>query len=1565
LAGRVVCLLPTILPAGLKTADSPLMPTDAFTPSDTSRQGATANQPTSDPTGSGHAAPARVRQALGWVGRGALVLYFIFCFLFLRVRYVVLPNVGQYKARVEKAIGRAIGQPVSIGKLGASWSGLTPRVLLTDVTLHDAAGVVTMRLPQVSAALSWWSVTTGTVRLDRLELDRPELRMWRDRDGRLYVGGLFIDIKKPGDGRALDWLLSQHRITIHDATIDWTDVLRGSPTITLQQVSARLENNWNSHAFAVRAVPPAELAAPIDLRGAFRHPAFSGNASDFRQWQGVLYANLRSPDLTRGKTYVDYPIRVAQGRGALRTWLSFDHNHLIDLTSDLQLADVTAQLAPELPWLELSAVTGRVSIQSEPDLQPTGVRKLLSPLAITIGKPVPPKPVPPHNDSDKSQIAEAEPQLIQSLIRMSHAVALIDFSMTTKEGAHLPPTTVREKYTVAVNGRPQQTTFSATLLELEPLARFAQRLPLPLAHRKMLKDFAPHGTVKDFSATLKGSYPNLAGYEVKGTFSNLGLLAQQVPILHAVPPIVAVDPAQRQPPALITAQPAILPKPGIPGFDHLTGSIDANERGGRLNLDSNNLVLELPGIVTEPTIRFDKLALQSSWTIQNKNQLTLDIGALQFVKQGLRGNLSGTHKMALSRRQGDSLGVINVKGTVTGLELAKIDDYLPLATPDHLRQWLKGALLGGVVQDATLRVKGDLANFPFKNSPRLSVMASGSTSTSTSHPTVVVATVIKNTTAAGPQSDGQFTVSGRIENGKLDIAPDHLAKDGKSRLWPLIEAVNGKFAINRTSLEINASSARIHQVDAVNVKAVIADVLSADRVLSVDGTARGGLQDLVGFVNDSPVADWIGHFTQDTHASGDAILGLQLQLPLARLRESKVQGSLQLASNDVSLQPVVPPMTQATGKLEFNEKGIALNNIKANFAGGPVSISGGTQPDGAIVIKAEGAISSDGLRRSSVVPAIQTLAAHFDGATRYAATIAVRKKQLEIQVDSSLQGMAMDLPAPLKKSAAEALPVKFQIAGLAAPEGMFQDEVKLDLGSALAAHYLRQKSTDKEASWRVIRGGIGVNVPPPQPDSGVNINVDLRSLNIDAWRNLIASITRAAKAAKLAPPASGTVVDPKAVAGATGASGAIAEPNNPVDPKAAAANATNATNSDDVPEIVESSTPIPAPGGLAQYLDPEVLSAHTTELIVGGKKLDNVVVGVSHQKGVWQANIDAAQANGYVTWNESRSGLGLGKVTARLSSLIIPKTSVADVSEILEGKTTVSQIPALDIIADQFELFGKQLGRVELSANNGRATGQRDWRINKLQLTNPDAELKASGSWSHADASDSMTNLSYQLDIVNAGKLLERFGFANVIKGGKGVMEGDVRWAGLPFALDIPSLGGQMRIDMAAGQFLKVDPGAAKLLGVLSLQSLPRRLTLDFRDVFSEGFAFDGITGDVAIAQGTAKTDNLKMRSVTATVVMDGSADIAHENQNLHVAVIPEINVGTASVVYALAVNPVIGLGTFLAQLFLREPLMRAFTFEYKITGPWKAPQVLKVNRHDSETPAGSMPRVAPQANAG
>jgi len=239
-----------------------------------------------------------------------------------------------------------------------------------------------------------------------------------------------------------------------------------------------------------------------------------------------------------------------------------------------------------------------------------------------------------------------------------------------------------------------------------------------------------------------------------------------------------------------------------------------------------------------------------------------------------------------------------------------------------------------------------------------------------------------------------------------------------------------------------------------------------------------------------------------------------------------------------------------------------------------------------------------------------------------------------------------------------------------------------------------------------------------------------------------------------------------------------------------------------------------------------------------------------------------------------------------------------------------------------------------------------------LNIVNPEAALTASGNWASSSSAATAprapaperrrTAMKFKLDIADGGGLLSRFGMKDVIRKGRGKMEGQVAWLGSPFSLDYASMTGAFTVNFESGQFLKTDPGIAKLFGVLSLQALPRRLTLDFRDVFSEGFAFDFVRGDVAIEQGIAKTNNLQMKGVNAAVLMEGRADIAKETQDIKVVVVPEINAGTASLI-ATVINPAIGVGTFLAQWFLRRPLIEAATQEFHIDGSWADPRITRV----------------------
>ena len=930
-------------------------------------------------------------------------------------------------------------------------------------------------------------------------------------------------------------------------------------------------------------------------------------------------------------------------------------------------------------------------------------------------------------------------------------------------------------------------------------------------------------------------------------------------------------------------QPALPARPATPGFQNLSGSIDANQNGGSVTVDSTALVLHMPAWFAQAALPLDRLDLKARWNFDPGKQLLVEVERLAFAQGALNGTLSGRHSLPLLPDGGKAgPGTADITATLDGFAIASVGRFLPLATPENLAHWLTAALQGGTLRDARLRLRGDLAGFPFRTTGGASALIE--------------------------RARGEFNVAGRLENARLEYAPGHRHPDGTPH-WPLAENINGHIEFDRARMEIRADTLRTMGVALSNVKAVIPDLAVPEKMLEIDGNAAGPMQEFLRYVAASPVPEWIGHFTDETRAGGNARLALKLRMPLAHLPETKVQGSLQLLGNDISLFPELPPLQGAEGKIEFWERGVNLNGVGTSFLGGPLGLSGGTQKDGSIAIRLNGTLSAEGMRRTAPAPALGRLAQRLSGSTPYTGSVVVREGRRTVTLDSTLAGLGLELPAPLNKPQADSLPLHFVLAGEPSVAGVARDEIRVALGEGVAARYLREKTG--RAPWTVLRGGIGVNVPAPEPDSGMMINVNMRALNVDSWI------------------AAGKAIAGEGGDGAASGSGGGAE--------------------------------------FAQYVIPTVIAGRVGELTIGERRLADVVLGATHLKDTWQANLHSRHASGYVTWAESGSGAGsgqggspgLGKVTARLASLVIPESGEAEVKNLLESNRGASAtIPSLDIVVEQFQLFDKRLGRLELQASNVQALAGREWRINRLSLDNPDGQLKANGRWLTKDGR-SNTSLNFILDIDDAGRLLDRLGFPETLRRGKGKMSGDIAWSGLPYALDIPSLSGQIEMNVESGQFLKQDPGAAKLLGVLSLQALPRLLKLDFQDVFSEGLAFDGISANAMIQRGVLRTDNLKMHGVAATILMDGSADIANETTNLRVVVIPEFNLGTGPLVYGLAVNPIVGIGSYLAQLFLRAPVMKALTYQMRISGPWKSPTITKI---DNPPPAPAAASAAASA---
>lgn len=1005
-----------------------------------------------------------------------------------------------------------------------------------------------------------------------------------------------------------------------------------------------------------------------------------------------------------------------------------------------------------------------------------------------------------------------------------------DLQFQAADGRRWPGGNVALTWQGPEGRRSAQGKLQADRLDLEALRRLAGHLPLDPASRALLDAHAPKGLVDQVQASWEGPLDTPRKFQARGRLSELEL------------PVHAPS--------------------GRPGLRGVTLDFDVNQAGGKGRLQVDRGALEIPALLEDPRVPIDQLSADLQWQ-RTDTRSTLSVSGLKLRNADLQLDGQFTWHSGDSTR-GHRSGALDLQLNVERADAARVWRYLPLSLPKTTRDYVREAVTAGRASEGRIRVRGDLADFPYTR-----------------------------------PGSGEFRISTRVSDVSYAFVP-RSAQRGPGA-WRTLTGLSGELVFDRNGMQINGARGGFAGAPGLQLQAdaAIADLFAA--VVTVNGQVRGPLAESLAVFNASPVAASLGQPFAGATASGAADLRLRLAIPVAQPERSTVQGGVTFSGNDLQLTPDVPALSRLRGAVAFTEGGFTLTGVQGRALGGDVRLEGGTRAlapnatEPASLVRIQGTATAEGLRQARELGTVARLARQASGATAYAATVGLRPGGVDVLVTSNLQGMALSLPAPLAKAADVALPLRFEIlrqasAGTARP----QDRLSVELGRLAFATYVRDVSGPEP---RVLRGALGVGLGPgesaPLPEQGVYANINLTQFNVDAW-------------------------DPLLSAPSAGPAG------------------------------------VPAVQG---YL-PTTAVLRAREFTVSGRTFQNVLVGGSREGLLWRANVDAAQLNGYLEYRQP-SGNSNGRLLARLARLSIAASAATDVESLLDEQP--ASIPALDIVVDDFELRGRKLGRLEIDAVNRGS----EWRLNKLALTTPEAGFNATGNWVAVSAQQPAsrgaravperrrTVMNFRLDVADAGQLLTRIGMNDVVRRGRGKLEGQVAWLGSPLALDYPTLSGAFTVNVETGQFLKADPGLAKLLGVLSLQALPRRLALDFRDVFSEGFPFDFVRGDVTIAQGIASTNNLQMKGVNAAVLMDGRADIARETQDLKVVVVPEINAGTASLV-ASVINPAVGLGSFLAQLFLRQPLSRAATQEFHIDGTWTEPRVTRVARPaPAASPAG------------
>lgn len=1244
------------------------------------------------------------------------------------------------------------------------------------------AGQPLLAVPRLRLRLAASMLWTFEPRFELLQLDEPRVRVERTGPHQLRVAGIDIDLGKPDDGRFLERLLAQRRLRVHAAQIDWVDRVDAGRG-SVGPIEASLGSVGRQHRVELQVPAVGGGWDGLQLIAEF-YRAPRTRADDWRSWTGEAYLGLAQARVAALARALGQPAaaRPHAGRLDLKAWLRFEAGGEREL--DFRLA------AAGLGW---------------------GL---------------------PRADAARQIDLDLEGRVTERAGRRS---LLLDAArLRTPQGLALSAAGPL-RMAFDEQGRPLRLDGSWQAFDAAAALGFARQLPLPTAIGNALAEATLAGRVDALSVRWErqeapqGVVARWFGgaIDAHGEVRDLSLRLSAA----AGPPVIGMT----HPGAAA---------PGVPWFEGLSGRVQLDGTGLALRLASRGAVLGFPGIFAEPAIAFDEFSAELRVAPAGETPaagLLLELPAARFANADAAGTLSGRW-----RSGGGGSGLIDIAGRLERGEASRVWRYLPEPIAAEVRDWVRQAVVAGRADDTRFVLRGDLADFPFRQA-----------------------------------AEGEFYVDARLSDGVLAYAEG----------WPRIDEVHGRLRFERNGMQVAMRSGRILGVTLGPTIAAIRDFDEA--VLRVEGSGEGAAQQMLHFVDQSPLAARIDDFAREARLDGDARLRLRLELPLGDPEATRVDGAVVFAGNTLRLDGALPPFHELAGTLEFNERAFALRELSARFLDGPLQVDGETPEPGRLLLRARGRAGAEAMRALVDNPLTRRLAGEAD----YQAELDLTGHAVSLSLDSSLVGLGVAMPPPFDKPPPVALPLRVRVVARPSADARSPspgDDIRVDLGASMHLALARERDP-RDGRLRIHRGAFAIDGEPVLPETGLALLLRAPAIDLDAWGPLLAD--------------------------------------------------------GELRDAGERAADEFAPGF---SLLPSSIAAVADRVLVGGKQFNAVVIGATREEGFWRANVVSREVDGFFSWRDAAPGQPIGTLAARFNRLEIPPARADEYEALLDASP--ASLPALDVVAEEFILGDRPVGTLSLKATHEGSVAAPVWRLDSLELKHPSATLRASGDWAPArPGSARATRLDFDLEVADAGTLLAVVGIPEAVRGGAGRLGGSLGWQGSPLAIDYASLAGAMRVSIGKGQFLKTDPGIAKLIGVLNLQSLPRRLALDFRDVFAEGFAFDEISGEVAVEAGVARTERVEMRGLQAQVEIRGEANLQHETQSLRVTVRPELNAGMASLAYAAMANPAIGLGSFLVQSLLRRPLQELFAYRYRVSGSWADPLVEALAR-EAPPAAGAQP---------
>ena len=722
--------------------------------------------------------------------------------------------------------------------------------------------------------------------------------------------------------------------------------------------------------------------------------------------------------------------------------------------------------------------------------------------------------------------------------------------------------------------------------------------------------------------------------------------------------------------------------------------------------------------------------------------------------------------------------------------------------------------------------------------------------------------------------------------------------------WPAVDDVDAEILFENEVMTANVTAGSVFGAKITGATGIIRDLSRRPKIVDLVGNVKGPEKDLEIFIAQSPLAqDRIIRYANQALAAGNFDMDLDMIIPIrAPQLQSSLAGTLRLEGARLVSGASNVELEQVNGAVNFTRDSVSGRGLSALFRGQPVALamSGAKNtPHKPPAFTITGHSTDEFIieqikeRFPGAAGFATGLGKNLSGATGWQARFTFEQNPeglaQRLVISSDMYGLSLDLPEPLRKSTYDRRILTVSKTLQEVSPTVLQYE-----GGVQARLHPGQDNTLERLD--IFLGGATRTRLPGAPGSGhkeVNLTGHMEQVVLNDWRNAIASFI----------PGRDT-----ATAGRE-----------------------------------------PGPGGNLQARAPGFFSTanlnidlETDLLTIFRQSFPHSSLQASRSKGDWRAAVQGENLEGEFFLPRVRSAEN--RVEIHLDKLVISEVD----NDEAKGRTDPKTLPHLRAGIADLTYGDFHLGNMKFLASPIAA----GLSFEEIEFTKPEMTITGTGTWAKPFGRDkSKFTIDVKADKLH--RLLNTFGYdATAIKAGKTRISIDAGWDGSPDEFSLDKLAGTFDLRVKKGQLLEVSPAAGRLFGLLSIQTLPRRLTLDFTDLFGKGLAFDKLTGSFNIANGNAYTNDLHLSGPSADVLVSGRTGLSDQDYDQLVTVTPQIadNLPLASAL----LGPVgIGVGAVLylaGNMFdsINDNIDKMLRYQYTIKGSWNNPKIEKLK----DTPA-------------